>query len=97
MNNDLTNDEARTIEAAFPNVRDHASQPTDYLVTIFWGAGMFAQIDVPTFQGPEAAARRAWLAGNRMGWFDLPYGEVGFEVYDESLSETEPVLVIEQA
>lgn len=68
-----------------------------YLVTLLWSGGHFAQLDVPA-SDPRIATKRAWFAAisPQLQWFDLPYEDVDFEVFDEDddTNGTEPVLVI---
>lgn len=44
--------------------------PTTYLVTLETAQGR-AELAVPTFQGPEAAARRAFWTACAQGWGDV--------------------------
>ena len=74
------------------NYRVEGVSMTDYLVTLLWGAGYFAQLDVPS-RNPQAASRRAWLAGLQMGWYEAGYDEMSFEVYDEDISDSDPVWI----
>lgn len=46
------------------------SRPPVYLVTIDTPLGR-AELEVPTLLGPDAAARRAWLAAIQLRWGDL--------------------------
>lgn len=59
---------------------------TDYLVTLYWGAGYHAQLEVPTMFGPQAAARRAWWSAAHLGWTDLDT-EVTYAVEDEATGQ----------
>lgn len=45
-------------------------KPPRYLVTLDTPRGQ-GQIEVPTFQGPEAAGRRAHMGACAQGWGDL--------------------------
>ena len=54
-----------------------------YLVTLYWGAGLYAQVEVNAFT-PRVAEIRGRLAGIAQGWFDLG-DEVDVEVVDETV------------
>jgi len=43
-----------------------------YLVTLAIGKRKVAQLEVPSFLGPDAAGRRAVMTAAAMRWADLP-------------------------